>query len=84
MKIMNPEWEKIEVTPIDIKIRDEIGKSLDTKDVSKTGDVVKELLGNSGKYHDKITRILNEYVYNIGSCAKIGGDYIISAANNEQ
>jgi len=87
MKIMNPEWKMINVEPIDIWIRNEIGISIDVENLSYIGSFVMNLINSVDDYQEKISRIFNEYVYNAGHSAEVGGKYIINKIkekNNEQ
>lgn len=77
MKIMNPEYEKIEVVPLNVYLREKIGCSLDTNVLNQLGDKIEFLLTNSDKYYDKIGEFVNEYVYNIGKSSEVGAKYII-------
>ena len=77
MKIMNPEWQKINIEPMDIWIRSRIGVSLDTDKLETIGAVVGELLNNKDGYRRDIENMLVEYMYNMGRTAQAGGEYII-------
>ena len=77
MKIMNPEWRKIGIEPMDIWIRDRIGVSLDTDKLDIAAAVVKELLDNKDSYKRSIEVLLAEHMYNLGHTAEVGGEYII-------
>jgi YidC/Oxa1 family membrane protein insertase len=77
MKVMNSEWRKINVEPMEIWIRDRIGASLDTDKLMDTKSVVQELLENKENYKMAIEDIISEYMYNVGSAAEVGGIYLI-------
>jgi len=77
MKVMNPEWEKIGVEPMDLKLRDEIGVSLDVDKLGSIDTVVQDLITRRDDYKTAITDIIDKRLYNVGSVAKVGGDYII-------
>lgn len=77
MKIMNPEYEKIDTVPLNILLRDEIGASLDLDRLGQLGDTVTMLFQNKELYREKIDAFVREYVYNPGESAKIGAKYII-------
>lgn len=79
MKVMNPEYKKIDTVPINILLRDEIGASLDVDQLSKVSETVEELLGNKDRYYQKIEGFINEYVYNLGNSAEVGAKYIIQS-----
>ena len=77
MKVMNPEYEKIDVVPINILLRDKIGCSVNLDELDTVGDRVDMLLQNADEYYVKIGRFVNEYVYNLGHSAEVGAQYII-------
>jgi YidC/Oxa1 family membrane protein insertase len=77
MKIMNPEWEKVDIIPMDIWLREEIGVSVNTQDLSSIENTITELLGNKFGYKEKITNLMNNSLYNIGKSAEVSGNYII-------
>lgn len=79
MKIMNPEYQKIDVKPINIWMRAEIGAVVAPDHMNELAPAVTNLIENSAQYHDKIDRFVHEYVYNLGSSAQVGADYLISA-----
>ena len=79
MKVMNPDWQKIAEVPLNIALRDVIGRSLEVDEIDKAGDTVLEMLGQQEQYREQIDRAMHEYVYNIGSSTRIGAKYIIGA-----
>ena len=78
MKVMNPEYKMIDTVPINIMLRNEIGKSIAMEDAKSTIDVVREMIANADSYSDKIEAFRNEYVYNLGHSAEISAKYIIN------
>lgn len=79
MKVMNPEWEKIEEVPINIAVRDVIGCSLDLDKLDTIGDTAQMLLDESEHYKEAILKSLDEHIYNLGTCAQVEAKYIIGA-----
>jgi len=77
MKVMNPEWQKIDVQPMDIWLRDRIGKSLDVDKFEEIEAVVTHLLDSGDEYKTVIEDMMREHLYNIGNTAEVGGKYII-------
>jgi len=77
MKVMNPEWQKIGIEPMDLWLRNRIGVSLETDDLNEIKTVINDLLADSDKYKTTIEELMAEHLYNIGHAAKTGGDYII-------
>lgn len=78
MKIMNPEYERIDTKPINIWMRDEIGKVVSLDDIESVAEYAQEMLSESERYKEHISKFVNEYVYNVGNSAAVGAKYIIS------
>ena len=78
MKVLNPEWDRLPLVPLDISLRDELGVSIDTDKLSTISDVVADLLNRSDEYREHITSILEQNIYDIGKGARSGGDYLIA------
>ncbi|MBQ9827981.1 MAG: CDP-glycerol glycerophosphotransferase family protein, partial [Lachnospiraceae bacterium] len=79
MKVMNPDYEKIPTVPLNILLRDQLGKDLDTDELSQTAETVDYLLDHTDEYHQKIDEIAHKYLYNLDHSKNVGADYIISA-----
>lgn len=79
MKIMNPEYQKIDTVPLNILLREEIGCSLNLDELSQIGDKVQMLLEHKADYYEKIGSFVQEYVYNHGTSAEVGAKYMITA-----
>lgn len=77
MKIMNPEYQKIDTVPINIWMRDVIGASIKPEDINTAAQITQQILTSSDVYCGKIEAFVQEYVYNVGNSSKVGADYII-------
>jgi YidC/Oxa1 family membrane protein insertase len=77
MKIMNPEYQKIDTVPINIWMRNEIGTTLKPDQMDMAAETVQTMLANADAYYEKIDAFVHEYVYNLGDSAKVGATYII-------
>ena len=81
---MNPDYDKIAEVPIDIAVRNEIGRALDLDEIGLVPGAVGQLLAAKDDYRDAITRSREQYVYNLGRSAEVGAQYIISAIQSEE
>ncbi|MDE6724085.1 MAG: CDP-glycerol glycerophosphotransferase family protein, partial [Ruminiclostridium sp.] len=77
MKIMNPEYDKIATTPINISLRNVLGKAVEVGELDKVNGIIDEFIQNRASYHDTIENTLNERVYNVGKSKIIYGRYVI-------
>ena len=84
MKINNPEYEKIGIEPLEIKLRSEIGKRFAVGDFSTLSDSIETMLLNKDEYSAKIENIRNTYIANFMKSGEVGGKYIIRQLINKQ
>lgn len=77
MKVMNPEYQKIDTVPINIWMREVIGAVVKPEEMDKVPSVVQNLLDHSEEYREKIDQFVQEYVYNLGTSGEVGARYII-------
>ena len=77
VKVMNPEWEKLGIEPMELWMREMIGVSVEVDDLARIPEVVTDLLGRSDEYRTVIEELLERYMYNRGHTAEVGGRYLI-------
>ncbi len=77
MKVMNPDYEEIGVTPFDLEIRDKIGISIGIDRLSEIGIMVETLLNDKMFSQEEMEKIRAKYLYHIGTSGEVGAKYII-------
>ncbi len=77
MKIMNEDYEELGIIPIDIELRDKVGKSIDIDNLSILPQVVDELLRSDAFSKESLRKIRDCYIYHIGNSGEIGAQYIM-------
>ena len=83
MKVMNPNYEEIDVKPFNIWCRSEIGEELEVNELKSIDKTVDNMLKSNTEYKKKITDITNEYVYNLGTSSEVGAEYIIKCIQDK-
>ena len=83
-KINNPEYEKIPQVPIEVSIREKIGKIILPTDLELIPNEIKMLYGQTKELRDKITKIRNELIINVGESKKDGAEEIIKLLNERE
>ena len=83
-KINNPEYEKIPQVPIEVSIREKIGKIILPTDLELIPNEIKMLYGQTKELRDKITKIRNELIFNVGESKKDGAEEIIKLLNERK
>lgn len=77
MKVMNPDYQEIPVTPFDIEIRNQMGISVELNQLDTIGLAVEKLLHEESYSKDKMMEMREKYLYNISNSAAVGAKYII-------
>lgn len=77
MKVMNPDYEEIGVTPFDIEIRNKMGLSVEPDKLEQLNAAVERLLKESTYSQEEMRKMREKYLYNISHSAEVGADYII-------
>lgn len=77
MKVTNPDWQKIDVVPINIALRNKIGTNVDPEEIEKVPEIIRNLLNRSDEYERIIEEYTKNQVYNVGHSAEVGGKYIV-------
>lgn len=78
MKVMNPDWKEIGVTPFDIEVRDKMGISVELNQLDTIDKVVKKLLFEDSYSKENMEKMREKYLYNVQRSAEAGSNYIIN------
>ena len=89
MKVLNPNWEKIGITPVEIQLRNTLGVAIDKEAIpTHIAATVNDLLQNSEKYRKQIDDCYEQFIFNHGCAGKEGAKYIVKsllkAQNNKR
>ena len=84
VKMMNPNWEKLGITPIDFTQRNQTGRSLNKDELDRVNEVASEMLSHPEEWSERILKIREKNIYNIGHCGRVAADYIIGRLTKQQ
>ena len=79
MKVMNPNWERIGITPTEITLRDTVGVSVDMDKLVNCRAIAEDLFARADEFEVKISQVLSEHIYNQGKAGKAGAEYLLSS-----
>jgi len=79
MKVLNPDWEKYGIEPIDITLRDKIGVAVDVEDI---GTIDKALVALKQIKNPRAQ--LKKLLYDVSNAAEVGGGCIIKAVRRKK
>ena len=77
MKVMNPDYEEIDVVPFDIEIRDQVGISVEVDQLDTLPEVVNQLLNDKAYTKESMEAVRDQYLYNVTKSGQVGADYLI-------
>ncbi|MDY0119908.1 MAG: CDP-glycerol glycerophosphotransferase family protein, partial [Clostridia bacterium] len=84
MKIMNPEYQKIPLVPLDISLRDEIGRSVDLEQLDTLPALIESLMNEGEAWCRRIEQVVSDNIYDVGRAAEGGGRYIIETLSKKK
>jgi hypothetical protein len=79
----NPDYHQIEIPPIEIFLRDKIGKVIKVDEIPQAAQIIIEFLRQAEQYRDKIVSLRKRFVYNFGNSSEIAADHIMKIYNGE-
>ena len=77
MKVLNPNWEQVGITPMEITLRDEIGRSLNKDQIRLADQVISEMTTHPEEWKEKIGKIRDEYFFYPGESGWKAAEYIL-------
>ena len=84
MKVNNQNWQKINITPMEIQLREIIGKSVDKDQLDTLKDVIQQLETNADQYGKQIDEFYQNFTYNHGNAGEVGAKYILKSLLNRK
>lgn len=79
MKMPNPNWEKIGITPLEISLRDQIGRSLSKDELGKAEEVIAEMESHPEEWKEKIAGVREQNIFNSGHAGETAAEYILKS-----
>ena len=76
-KAYNKEYEKIGLVPFEISIRDKIGEIITVQNIETIPERIEFLYGTNNNFENKIQKIRNDSIFNIGESGKVTANEII-------
>ena len=80
-RVRNPNWEELGLAPIEISIRDQVGRVLDPARIDQAGQLAAELLDGADGLRESAARIREGYLYNFGRSAEVAAAELTQLAD---
>ena len=79
IKLQNPNWEKVGITPMEISLRDQIGRSLEKNQLDQADGVIAEMAEHPEEWAERIKGVKEKNVFNPGGAGKAAAEYILNS-----
>lgn len=77
-KVNNPDFRELNIVPCEVAIRERLGKLVPLDQVSKIHEFLQDLDFGTEQFTQKIRKIREETVFNLGKSREVGADYIVN------
>lgn len=77
-KIQNPKFDHLDIEPLEVKIREKIGKVLPLDQLHKIGHVSHQCVDDAWNWQLAAQLARNQWVFNIGHSSKVAASYLKS------
>jgi len=82
-KVNNPDYERLEIDPLEVRIREEIGAIVAPGDIEQAGRIARKLIENAMKIRERIAASRSKWIYNLGSSGARGAAYVAEVAERQ-
>lgn len=85
IKMENPDYQDIPDIPVEISLRDRVGRSLEKDELAeRVNETARGLIADRTAWEAEITRLLQEHLYNYGKNGAAGVTYILMTLRDIQ
>ena len=80
MKVLNPEWKRLGITPTDLSFRNEVGHSLSPQEIPiQAADIAADMLAHPDRFAARIDALFATQFFNPGAAGPAVGNAILDA-----
>ena len=80
-KVKNPRYMELNIQPIELSLRYEIGTTLPPERLEEVPKAVAALIRDTPSYKKRISRLRDKYIYAFGKSSQIGAQHIMDVYN---
>jgi YidC/Oxa1 family membrane protein insertase len=82
-RVRNPKYQELGLEPMEVSIRNKVGRILDPLELDKAPDLIEQLLSDPHCFREKISRLRSEFVFNLGNSVDAGAKEIAKIASTQ-
>ncbi|HJL80895.1 MAG: CDP-glycerol glycerophosphotransferase family protein [Gammaproteobacteria bacterium] len=71
-RVRNPNWEEIKSEPLEMSIREKVGRIISPSELEELPSTIDELLNDDQLFSDQIESLREEFVYNLSHSESVG------------
>ena len=83
-KARNKEYDKIKFVPLEVSIRSKIGEIISIQNIDNIPERIEFLYGHITEFQNKIKKIRDETIFNIGKSGQVAANEIIKMINDKK
>jgi len=83
-KMNNPNYGDIDLKPLEVTIRDDIGSTLAPDQINMVGERVSDLAARTGEFVERIRAVRTKLIYNVGESGAKGAEIIAQLAEESE
>ena len=84
MKVVNPNWQKLGIEPVDLVMRRELGVQIDPARIEEAGPAAQRLLADPEAWKPQIQKSLQEHIFGVEEADARAGSYLIRTLVEKQ
>jgi len=77
MKVVNPNYVKYPMLPLDITLRDKIGHAVELGEMKKVPSILRDMIENQQQWKEQIMTVKHDLLPKFGHSGELGGQYIL-------
>ncbi len=81
-RVRNKNYQELGIEPMEVSIRDQVGKVLAPDNLDKAPEMIESLLSDPAQFRERIIALRNQLVFNLGKSVEVGAMEIAKIAEN--
>jgi YidC/Oxa1 family membrane protein insertase len=82
-KVHNSEYEKLSIIPLEVRIREQIGRTISASQAGSAGRLALDFILRQQEYHEQILAARQKNIYHFGESPRVGAEIILDILNRE-
>jgi YidC/Oxa1 family membrane protein insertase len=80
-KVNNPEYRSLGLEPLEVALRDKLGRVVDPRDLASVPAAIRDLLAEADRYPERLARLRDETIFHVGASGAAGATVLAELAD---